>query len=100
MSESLKTIEGTYTTNLTEKYKNRKPWTKPDPRQIISYIPGTITQVIVSKGDLVQKGQPLLTFNAMKMANTYASPIDGKIAKIHVAAGQAVPKGAILVEFQ
>ncbi len=101
MSDSfLKTEDGTYQTTLTESYKNRKPWSRPNPKMILSYIPGTITQVIVVAGDSIKKGDPLLTFNAMKMSNTYASPIDGVIKEVKVTQGEAVPKGALLVEFE
>lgn len=98
--EELTTIDGTYSTTLPEKFKKRKGWSRPDQRQVFSYIPGTITSVVVKVGQNVEKGQPLLTFNAMKMSNTYGSPISGKIAKIHVEENQAVAKGLLLVEFE
>ncbi|MFI3295545.1 MAG: acetyl-CoA carboxylase biotin carboxyl carrier protein subunit [Rikenellaceae bacterium] len=100
MNDSLKTEEGTFETTFTEKYKNRTPWTRPNPKMIMSYIPGTITQLMVEVGTKVAKGDPLLSFNAMKMANTYASPIEGKVAKINVKEGESVPKGAVLIEFE
>lgn len=51
-------------------------------------------------GDQVKEGDTLLTFKAMKMHNTYRSPVGGKVAKIHVAEGEVVPKGALLLEFE
>lgn len=98
--EELHTIDGVYKTTLPEKFKNRKGWVRPDVRQVFSYIPGTITSVLVKAGDKVEKGQPLLTFNAMKMSNTYASPISGTVDKVCVEANQAVPKGLLLIEFK
>ncbi|MCC8063201.1 MAG: acetyl-CoA carboxylase biotin carboxyl carrier protein subunit [Rikenellaceae bacterium] len=98
--ESLSTRHGTYQTTLSAKYKNRTPWHAKDPRQVISFIPGTITTIDVRVGDQVKEGDVLLTFKAMKMHNTYRSPVGGKVAKIHVAEGEVVPKGVLLLEFE
>ncbi len=95
----LRTSEGEYQTTLTKKYKARKPWQAPDPRHILSFIPGTIVEVMVKEGQAVEEGDTLLTFKAMKMLNTYKSPISGTVAKVNVSAGDAVPKGVLLVEF-
>lgn len=98
--ETLSTEHGDYRTTLSAKYKNRTPWHPKDPRQILSFIPGTITTIDVKVGDSVKEGGILLTFKAMKMHNTYRSPVAGKVAKIHVAEGEVVPKGVLLVEFE
>lgn len=98
--ENLSTPHGTFRTTLSAKYKNRTPWHAKDPRQVISFIPGTITTIDVRVGDQVKEGDTLLTFKAMKMHNTYRSPVGGKVAKIHVAEGEVVPKGALLLEFE
>ncbi len=65
-----------------------------------SPLPGTVTEVMVSPGDQVQTGDPLLVVEAMKMKNTIRSPRAGTIAKIHVAAGQAVKHKQALLEFE
>lgn len=98
--ETLRTEHGDYRTTLSAKYKNRTPWHPKDPRQVLSFIPGTITTVDVKVGDSVKEGDILLTFKAMKMQNTYRSPLSGKVAKIHVTAGEAVHKGMLLLEFE
>lgn len=98
--ETLVTKHGTYRTTLSAKYKNRTPWHAKDPRQILSFIPGTITTVDVKEGDTVKEGDVLLTFKAMKMHNTYRSPIGGRVAKVHVTPGDVVAKGILLVEFE
>ena len=38
-----------YQTLLTEKYKNRKPWVAPNPKHILSHIPGTIVDILVKE---------------------------------------------------
>lgn len=98
--EILETENGAYQTTLTNKYRKKNKWTAPDTKLVVSYIPGTITQIIAKKGQLVKKGEPLLTFNAMKMANTYAAPIEGIVEDILVEPGQPVPKGAALIKFK
>lgn len=96
----ISTEDGSYRTTFTEKYRNRVPWTKPDPRQIFSFIPGTITTINVTPGQKVKVGDILVTFKAMKMINVYNSPIAGTIARIHVQTDQIVPKGVMLLEFE
>ena len=49
-------------------------------------------------GDSVTKGQPILVLESMKMENTIASPIDGTVSAVHVAAGDAVQHGQTLAE--
>ncbi|MCH5305862.1 MAG: acetyl-CoA carboxylase biotin carboxyl carrier protein subunit [Rikenella sp.] len=98
--EQLVTPDGSYTTLLSAKYKNRTAWQKKDPRKIVSFIPGTIMTVDVKPGDTVKEGDILLTFKAMKMHNTYRSPIAGRIAQVCVGAGDSVPKGELLIEFE
>ena len=98
--ETLATMHGTYKTTLSAKYKNRTPWHAKDPRQIYSFIPGTITTIDVKVGDTVKEGDVLLTFKAMKMHNTYRSPISGKVARIHVSVDEVVAKGVLLIEFE
>lgn len=87
-----------YTTRLTSKFVNRKLWLKPDERRIVAIIPGTIQKIMVSEGDEVASGTPLLILEAMKMRNIVLSPFTGTITKIHVSEGDMVPKSHLLVE--
>lgn len=98
--KTLNTENGAYETTFTKEYEQQKPWERLNPKAILSFIPGTITTVEVSVGQSVKVGDTLVTFNAMKMNNTFKSPLMGKIAKINVSAGDAVPKGVVLIEFE
>lgn len=98
--EALSTMHGTFMTTVPDSYSGRLLWTRPDPRRICAFLPGTITEVTIHRGDVIKKGDKLLKFNAMKMDNTYASPIDGVVKKVHVKSGFIVPNGALLVEFE
>ena len=95
--ETLFVDETLYTTELTEKYKNRKPWSSPDNRKVTAFLPGTVTQVLVQKGDLVKAGQTVVKFEAMKMVNNVQALITGKVKDIYVKAGDKFPKGFVLV---
>jgi biotin carboxyl carrier protein len=62
-----------------------------------SVMPGVVVELLVKKGDAVEKGAPLLILSAMKMQNEINAPSAGVITDIHVAPGQAVATGAKLV---
>lgn len=87
-----------YQTTYTKKYINRKVWSEPNFNHINSYIPGTIIEIFVKKGDIVKAGESLLTLEAMKMHNDIQMPFKGKIVQINVEKGQKVPKNLLMVE--
>lgn len=89
-----------YRTTWNKKYENRKKWVKPDPRDIISCIPGTIKDIHIKEGDSVKKGDTLLIMESMKMLNTIEIPMDGKIKTLHVKSEDRVPKGFLLVQMK
>ncbi len=62
-------------------------------------IPGVVTLVAVVAGQAVERGDPLLTIEAMKMFNVIRSPRAGTIAAVHVADRAQVSQGDILVTF-
>ena len=65
--------------------------------QIKSVMPGIVKELRVTEGAIVEAKQPLLVLEAMKMENEIRADRAGKVTKIHVKAGQAVEKGALLV---
>jgi biotin carboxyl carrier protein len=76
---------------------------KPKVRKIKSFnapMPGRIINVLVSVGEDVDAGTPLISLEAMKMENTLKSSGIGKVKTIYVAAGAVVEKGAALFEFE
>ena len=68
-------------------------------RQITAEIPGLITNIFVSEGDLVEKNSKLFILEAMKMENEITSNLSGEIIKINYEIGQTVKKGSIIMEF-
>lgn len=91
---------GTYETRLTRKYTLRKPYEKDDPRIIKAVIPGVVERIDATVGTGIKKGVPLLILEAMKMHNRIASPQDGIVKAIRVAAGEKVSKGQVLIEIE
>jgi biotin carboxyl carrier protein len=87
-----------YTTELNQKFLDRKPWVPKDESKICSFIPGTITKIYVEEGQRVEEGQPLMILEAMKMKNTVFADSAGLILKIHVTEGERVPKSKVIFE--
>jgi biotin carboxyl carrier protein len=65
--------------------------------EIKSPIQGRIASIRVKEGDAVNKGQPLLSIEAMKSETVISSPISGIVQKILVKVGQGVKKGDVLI---
>lgn len=89
-----------FQTLLTNKYKNRAPYTIPNKKQIFSFIPGTISKVNIKEGSKVKEGEELLILDAMKMHNSIKAPFNGVIAKVTIKVGEMVKKNQLLVEFK
>jgi biotin carboxyl carrier protein len=67
---------------------------------LISSMPGTIKQYIVSVGQAVKAGDPIVVIEAMKMESTLPSPVDGKVKEIRFKAGDRVTKGDVIAIFE
>jgi biotin carboxyl carrier protein len=69
-------------------------------KSIFSPMPGQVLQVDIEPGQVVKKGEDLLTLEAMKMENTIQAPLDGIIKEIFVRPGDTVKKSQQLVELE
>lgn len=65
--------------------------------QVIAPMPGAVLKLLVTKGEEVAQGQPVLVLEAMKMENVLMAPSQGVIAAIHVSERQTVEKNQLLV---
>lgn len=63
-------------------------------------MPGKIVAVLVDKGRTVEKGEPLLIMEAMKMEHTIAAPAAGTVEELLYAVGDQVAEGAQLLAFK
>lgn len=65
--------------------------------EIKAKMPGKVEIVHVKVGDVVAKGQKVLTCEAMKMKAPIASPCDGTVIEIRAAAGARISAGDVLM---
>jgi acetyl/propionyl-CoA carboxylase alpha subunit len=63
-------------------------------------MPGTVIRVLVARGDRVEARQTLCVLEAMKMETPLASPYDAVVRAVHVAEGDQVMGGAVLIELE
>ncbi|NMP33442.1 acetyl/propionyl/methylcrotonyl-CoA carboxylase subunit alpha [Thalassotalea sp. M1531] len=61
---------------------------------------GTMVDVLVAKGDSVEKDQPLVIMEAMKMEHTIKAPSAGTVTELFFSAGDMVDGGAELLAFE
>jgi biotin carboxyl carrier protein len=67
---------------------------------LIAPMPGQVRSVVVGVGDVVKKGQTLLTMEAMKMEIRIQALKDGKVNALYVSQGQTVEREQILIEME
>jgi 3-methylcrotonyl-CoA carboxylase alpha subunit len=65
--------------------------------RITAPMPGAVVAVLVEAGQAVEKNQPLMVLEAMKMEHTLRAPSAGKVANLRVAKGDQVTEGTDLV---
>lgn len=73
---------------------------KLDDKNVTAFIPGTIIDVKVKKGQEVKQGDVLVILDAMKMHNRLIAPSSGKVKEVKVKPGDRVSKGALLVSIE
>jgi pyruvate carboxylase len=71
-----------------------------NPKQVGAGMPGMVVTVAVKPGDTVEKGQKLLSLEAMKMETTVASDRNGVVNEIFVKPGSRVETGDLLLTFE
>ena len=63
-------------------------------------MPGTVIRVLAQAGATVVARQPLVVLEAMKMETPLVSPYDATVRAVHVAEGDRVAGGTVLVELE
>ncbi|MEG0679379.1 MAG: pyruvate carboxylase subunit B, partial [Carnobacterium sp.] len=61
-------------------------------------MPGSIIEVLVSKGERVSQGDPIIITEAMKMETTIKATFDGVIDQIYVEVDNLIETGDLLIE--
>lgn len=61
-------------------------------------MPGTVTHVLVRNGDWVERGQPLVIVEAMKMEHAIRAPRAARVRALRVSPGDRVDGGVVVAE--
>jgi len=69
----------------------------PQGGQVIAPMPGMILEVMVSVGDTISAGTPVVKMEAMKMENEIPAPVNGTVKEIMVKVGDRVSTDAPLL---
>ena len=71
-----------------------------DEGGLVAPMPGKVLEVLVSEGDTVEAGAPLMVLEAMKMEHRIVASHDGTVTSIHFSAGDQVAQGATLLDLE
>ncbi|MCK4686303.1 MAG: biotin/lipoyl-binding protein, partial [Pirellulales bacterium] len=70
-----------------------------NPRDIGAPMPGLIVTVAVKPGEVVKKGDKLLSLEAMKMETTVYAEHDGTLSEVLVSPGSPVEAGELIARY-
>jgi pyruvate carboxylase subunit B len=99
--ESLDEVITSGTPEATQATPKSTGSTRPkatSPGHVTASMPGIIVDVLVSVGDKVSAGDPVLVAEAMKMETEIQAPVTGTIQAIHVTKGDSVNPDEALIE--
>jgi propionyl-CoA carboxylase alpha chain len=63
---------------------------------LLAPMPGSVVKVLVTHGQQVAAGDPVLVLEAMKMQHTVSAPTDGVVTQLGVTPGQQVAAGEVM----
>jgi biotin carboxyl carrier protein len=66
-------------------------------QKVVAPMPGRVVRVLVAAGDAVERRQPVVVVEAMKMENELRSPKAGRIKDVAVTPGTSVEAGRVLI---
>jgi len=68
--------------------------------KVVCPIPGVILSLNIKVGDTLNVGDKMLVLEAMKMENNITAEKAGTVTAIHIAAGDQVLQGALMIELE
>ncbi|MCL2714330.1 MAG: pyruvate carboxylase [Alphaproteobacteria bacterium] len=71
-----------------------------NPAHVAAPMSGMVSALLVTAGQTVEKGTPLLSIEAMKMETVITAERDAVVARLHVAPGQRIEAKDLLLEIQ
>ncbi|MEL7377391.1 MAG: biotin/lipoyl-containing protein [Bacteroidota bacterium] len=69
-------------------------------KDVYSPMPGLILEVLVSPGQEIEAGMPLLILEAMKMENILRAERKSTVSKVNAAAGDSLAVDEVIMEFE
>jgi biotin carboxyl carrier protein len=85
---------------IIEKLEDTSEFNEEHKDEIFSPITGKINSIKVKEGDILNKGDVILTIESMKMEMIITSPQNAIIEKIYVKENEVVGQGKLLVKLK
>jgi pyruvate carboxylase subunit B len=98
LAETVPTESGMVDTRRVSKGSRRPKASKEG--HVTSSMPGRVVDILVSVGQQVKAGDPVLVIEAMKMENEVPAPIGGAVKAVNIAKGDSVNPDEALVEIE
>lgn len=92
------TVETPFSLQRMKVLNSRKD--KADKEFVKAPMPGKIIDVLVREGATIQRGEPVVILEAMKMQNEIISPVTGTVLKVSARNNTSVMKDDTLVEIK
>ncbi len=71
----------------------------PNGRFVSAHLPGSVWQVVVKEGDVINAGDKIIILESMKMETAITAPASGRVERILVSPGKTVDAGQALAVF-
>jgi acetyl-CoA carboxylase biotin carboxyl carrier protein len=68
-------------------------------KEIRAMMPGIVLQILVGPGDTFAGGQTLGLIESMKMEMPIEAELAGKVESVHVAKGEAIEEGGLILTY-
>ena len=68
-----------------------------NPGDLLALMPGKILKVLVSEGQKIKMGEPVIIMESMKMEQTIVSSADGVIESLNVSEGETIEVGSVML---
>ena len=68
-----------------------------NPGDLLALMPGKIIKVLVSEGQKIKMGEPVIIMESMKMEQTIVSSADGSIESVNVSEGETIEVGSVMI---
>lgn len=94
LSEIDSASEGSPVSSSGKGSKNPKA---TEPGHVTTAMPGVIVDVLVTIGDQVEAGTPVIITEAMKMETEIQAPISGEVTEVYISKGDTVNPDEILI---